>query len=418
MARLANLTCKIGSGATPRGGESAYLPSRDKYALVRSQNVFDRQFDAQKLAFISDEDARLLDNVELRIGDVLLNITGDGVTFARSCLVDPSILPARVNQHVVIIRCKEDLLAPGYLLSYLTHPQIKLYMESFNAGGSRRALTKGHIESFVVPLPPITEQRAIAKILCSFDDKIELNRRMNATLEAMAQALFKSWFVDFEPVKAKAAGRTPEGMDDETAALFPNEFQDSELGPIPQGWEVTPLSDLLNIAYGKNLPTSKLKDSGYPVFGGNGQIGYYDSYLYEQPQVLIACRGAASGKVNQSLPFSFVTNNSLILETNETTRVEFCFLKQFMRNSDLSGHVTGSAQPQVTIENIKSFKVLTPAREILRTFERQGQIFEKMILKNNHESLLLADIRDALLPKLISGQLRISAVEGLAEAVG
>jgi type I restriction enzyme, S subunit len=103
-------------------------------------------------------------------------------------------------------------------LSYLTHPLIKGYIESFNAGGSRRAVTKGHIESFAVPLPPLPEQRAIAHILGALDDKIELNRKINATLESTARALFQSWFVDFDPVRAKAAGRQPAGMDAATAA--------------------------------------------------------------------------------------------------------------------------------------------------------------------------------------------------------
>jgi type I restriction enzyme, S subunit len=136
-------------------------------------------------------------------GDILLNITGDGVTFGRSCIAPSWILPACVNQHVAIVRVDPTICSPGYLLSYLTHPLVKPYIESFNAGGSRRAITKSHIESFLVPLPPLEVQEQIAAILGSLDDKIELNRRMNETLEAMARALFKSWFVDFDPVRAR-----------------------------------------------------------------------------------------------------------------------------------------------------------------------------------------------------------------------
>ncbi len=190
VARLKDLTLKIGSGATPRGGESAYLQARKNYALIRSQNVFDRHFDEEGLAFITDQQAEQLLSVLVRPGDILLNITGDGVTFARACLVPSRILPACVNQHVAIVRPNPAYCEPGYLLSYLTHLQIKQYIESFNAGGSRRAITKGHIESFEIPVPPLKEQRAIASILGALDDKIELNRRMNETLEAMARALF------------------------------------------------------------------------------------------------------------------------------------------------------------------------------------------------------------------------------------
>lgn len=109
----------------------------------------------RQLYFISDEHAAELDNVALLTGDLLLNITGDGKTFGRACLVPNEILPARVNQHVAIVRIRPDICLPGYLLSYLTHPRINKYIESFNSGGSRRAITKGHIESFIVPIPPL-----------------------------------------------------------------------------------------------------------------------------------------------------------------------------------------------------------------------------------------------------------------------
>ncbi len=205
VVSLAEITTKIGSGATPKGGSESYLPNRTNFALVRSQNVFDRYFDHAGLAFISDEQADGLRGVVLQPNDILLNITGDGITFGRACIVPNDVLPACVNQHVSIIRLDPKRADPGYVLSFLTFPEVKTYIESFNAGGSRRAITKGHIESFRLPLPPLPEQHAIAHILGTLDDKIELNRRMNETLEAMARALFKSWFVDFDPVRAKAA---------------------------------------------------------------------------------------------------------------------------------------------------------------------------------------------------------------------
>ena len=125
-----------------------YLTSRTSHALIRSQHVFDHRFDRDEIAFISEEHSQELRNAEVRPGDILLNITGDGATFARACIVLDDILPACVNQHVSIVRVDQNVCAPGYLLAYLTHPVTKRYIESFNTGGSRRAITKGHIESF------------------------------------------------------------------------------------------------------------------------------------------------------------------------------------------------------------------------------------------------------------------------------
>jgi type I restriction enzyme S subunit len=260
------------------------------------------------------------------------------------------------------------------------------------------------------PIPPLQIQNTIADFLSLFDDRITLLRETNATLEAIAQALFKSWFVDFDPVHAKAQGRQPEGMDEQTAALFPDRFVESELGMVPLGWEVGTLGDELKIAYGKNLPTTKLLESGYPVFGGNGQIGFFDKYLYETRQVLVACRGAASGKVNQSVPKSFVTNNSLILESSENSHIPFGYLKGCMSISDLTPFVTGSAQPQVTIDNLKNFKLLMPQVEIMQSYESFSRIVEDKIQSNSNQTQTLANLRDTLLPRLISGQLRLPDV--------
>ncbi|MBX9857071.1 MAG: restriction endonuclease subunit S [Gemmatimonadaceae bacterium] len=255
VVSLGDITTKIGSGATPKGGASAYLPKRSGFALVRSQNVFDRQFDETGLAFISDSQATGLRGVELKPGDILLNITGDGITFGRACIVPPSVLPACVNQHVSIVRVDPQRAHPGFVLAFLTHPNVKSYIESFNAGGSRRAITKGHIESFRLPLPPLERQRAIAYILGSLDDKIELNRRMSETLEEMARALFKSWFVDFDPVRAKAEARDTK-LPLAIADRFVGALFHSELGVVPSGWDVTTIGELADVV-GGSTPSTK-----------------------------------------------------------------------------------------------------------------------------------------------------------------
>ena len=272
--RLGEVCNKIGSGATPRGGKEVYLRN-GPCALIRSQNVHNDCFRHDGLVFISEKQAAQLENVEVHSDDVLLNITGDSV--ARACQVAPDILPARVNQHVAIIRPDPTKLSPQFLMYFLVCPEVQAMLLSWaGSGGTRNALTKGMIESFDVRAPTdVNEQRAIAHILGTLDDKIELNRRMNDTLEAMARALFKSWFVDFDPVRAKMEGRDP-ALPKHIADLFPDLFVDSELGEIPEGWEVKTLRECMNLTMGQSPPGSTYNEhgEGVPFFQGRSDFGF------------------------------------------------------------------------------------------------------------------------------------------------
>lgn len=187
--RLGDVCSKIGSGATPSGGKEAYKGG--DYHLIRSQNVLDFAFSKDGLASINDEQANKLKNVEIIQGDVLLNITGDSV--ARCCIVPSEILPARVNQHVAIIRPRKEELDNHYLLYYLQYYKRQL-LQIASAGATRNAITKAMIENLILPCPKsLDDQRRIASILSSLDRKIELNNKINADLEEMAQAIFKNW---------------------------------------------------------------------------------------------------------------------------------------------------------------------------------------------------------------------------------
>lgn len=250
VMHLRDLCLKIGSGATPTGGDSSYLKQRRTWALVRSQNIFDRHFDTGGLAFIDDDQAARLKGVELWPNDVLLNITGDGITFGRACRVAPQTLPAVVNQHVAIVRPDQTKLRSGFLLAYLTHPLVKPYIAGFNTGGSRRAVTKAHIESFEIPIPDLNCQDAISSVLDTIDHKIELNRRVSQTLETLAQTIFKAWFMDFEPVLERARGQAHAsvqakyGISVEAMATLPVSMSTNQGAPLPSGWTLRPLSEV------------------------------------------------------------------------------------------------------------------------------------------------------------------------------
>ena len=186
-----DICTKIGSGATPTGGKEAYKGG--DYALVRSQNVLDYTFTTSGLAYINETQAKKLDGVKVEVGDVLLNITGDSV--ARACIIPDEILPARVNQHVAIIRANNQYALNEYLLYFLQYN--KQYLLSISqGGGTRSAITKKMIEDIEIDLPSLEDQLAIVNIINGISKKIEVNQQINDNLEQQLQSLYREWFIE------------------------------------------------------------------------------------------------------------------------------------------------------------------------------------------------------------------------------
>ncbi|MDG6465294.1 restriction endonuclease subunit S [Glaesserella parasuis] len=291
------------------------------------------------------------------------------------------------------------------------------------------------LKNHIVNIPDdIEEQKRIATILNNIQEKIELNTQINQTLEQIAQTIFKSWFIDFDPVHAKAnalaSGQTLEQATQAAMAVIsgkntqelhrlqtanPEQYQQlweiadtfpsgvDEEG-VPWGWEERYLKDVCNIVYGKNLPTSELKEQGYPVFGGNGVIGFYDKYLYDKPHTLVSCRGAASGKVIYSLPNSFVTNNSLVIEHSKSYLSSF-YVYEALSIQNLTKLTSGSAQPQMTIANMNPVQIIVPTEKAHSLyFNFVKGIYDKK-LYGLYENEVLSKIRNELLPKLLSGEI-------------
>ena len=168
------------------------------------------------------------------------------------------------------------------------------------------------------------------------------------------------------------------------------------------------LGELCKIKYGKGLPITKIENEGYSVYGGNGTIGYYHEYMYEESQILISCRGAASGNVIVSKPKSFITNNSLILECD---RKYHHYLKQYSLDNYYYEYTTGSAQPQITIDNIKDITLNIPPKELLDKFNKQMESLENNFFTNLEEINKLEQLRDTLLPKLMNGEINLDKIE-------
>ena len=414
--RLGAVCSKIGSGATPRGGSDVYL-QKGPYALIRSQNVYNDGFHCDGLAFIGEQHAAELENVEVLKGDVLLNITGDSV--ARACQVDSRVLPARVNQHVTIIRPDPEKLDPRFLRYFLVSPEMQTKLLSWaGSGGTRNALTKGMIESFNVVSPTnISEQCAIAHILGTLDDKIELNRRMNETLEAIARAIFKSWFVDFDPVRAKTEGRDP-GLPKHIADFFPDSFEDSKIGEIPKGWGISTVGEEFNLTMGQSPPGETYNEigEGMPFFQGRADFGFrYPNHRvfctastrFADPGDTLVSVRAPVGDINMAAEKCSVGRGVAAIRHKNGSRSYTYYamrsLVDIFGNFEAEGTIFGC----INKDDFYRIEFKAPPPQLVLYFEKAAFPIDQTIENHIIQSRTLAALRDALLPKLISGELRI-----------
>jgi type I restriction enzyme S subunit len=304
------------------------------------------------------------------------------------------------------VRCDKTRLEPLYLYYWLTSRDGQDYLFSrvsqVGVPQIQRPLTT--LREAKLPCPPLPEQRAIARILGTLDDKIELNRRMNETLEEMAGTLFKSWFVDFDPVRARAEGRDP-GLPDAIASLFPDRFVDSELGQIPEGWRVRSFGDLLELAYGKALKAEVRNDGTIPVFGSNGQIGWHDEPLAAGPGIVIGRKGNPGTVTWAATDFFVIDTGFYVVPKSPCPSLHFLF--HALRSYDLASLGADSAVPGLNRNFVYMSMQCLPDPLVLERFEKIVRVWSERGTSIDGESGALVAMRDALLPKLISGALRV-----------
>ena len=279
----------------------------------------------------------------------------------------------------------------------------------YNAGSGVPTLNRNHIHPLPVDLPPLSEQRRVAHILGTLDDKTELNRRMNATLEGMARALFKSWFVDFEPVRAKMEGRwrrgeSLPGMPAELYDLFPERLVPSELGEVPEGWAVKALGEIIELAYGKSLRADKRLGGHIPVYGSNGQVGWHNEKLVDGPGVIIGRKGNP-GIVAWS-HMDFYPIDTTFYVKSKDAGIGFFFLHYALKGQNLPSVAADSAVPGLNRNLAYMNRQLVPRAEIVSIFDLQVETLFSQTHCLEEESRMLADLRDALLPRLMSGNVK------------
>lgn len=387
VAALGQVCEKIGSGATPQGGSNAYLASG--ISLIRSQNVLDFQFSGKGLAFIDDAQAAKLRNVEVQEHDVLLNITGDSV--ARCCMVASEVLPARVNQHVAIVRPSADKADPHFLLYTLLALKEELLSQS-EIGGTRRALTKGMLEDLEILLPPLPEQKAIAAVLSSLDDKIDLLHRQNKTLEALAETLFRQWFVE----------EADEGL------------EEGKLGDVV---EINPSRAL---AKGQVAPYLEMSNVNESVFHPKDWIdrNYGSGMKFRNGDTLLA-RITPCLENGKTCYVTFLGEDEIgwgstefvVLRMREPYHPFISYL--LAKNSDFRefaiGCMTGtSGRQRVQGSVLAEFELRIPQGAVVESLNAICDSMVRKLIGNAKQIRTLARLRDSLLPKLMSGEVRVA----------
>ena len=346
--------------------------------------------------WVDDNDIPLLKAKPILPGATVFAKIGEALKQNRlRYLVQPTI----VDNNMMGVVPKIDQVDSRYLyyaLSQFDFGEV--------AGGTALPyLTMRDISSLTLDLPSLLEQRVIAHILRTLDDKTELNRRMNRTLEEMAHAIFKDWFIDFGPTRAKIEGREPY-LPAEVWDLFPDSLVDSELGEVPDGWEVKSLGDLIELGYGKALKADNRNGGVIPVYGSNGRIGWHDQSLVSGPGIVVGRKGNPGIVTWAQSDFFPIDTTFYVVAKNENMSLLFLFYA--LDAQGLPSVAADSAVPGLNRNLAYMNRQLVPDGMVTRAFDRSANAFFECRYQLNEASHTLAAMRDALLPKLISGGLQ------------
>ena len=398
--------------------------------VVPTEAIRNRQIDHSVLPKISPGKAEELARHRLELGDILFARRGVQATGHIGCVreAEEGFL---CGTGAIRLRVRKggSSVNPDFLSHVLANPASVEWFKFHAIGATMPNLNEGIIRSFPLRIPPLSEQHAIAHILGTLDDKIELNRRMNETLETMAQALFKSWFVDFDPVRAKAEGRDP-GLPKHIADLFPDSFVDSELGKIPRGWDSATLYDLATLNPESWSSETRPEVIEYVDLSNTkwGRIEVVTSYSKQgapsRAQRVLRTRDTIVGTVRPGNgSYAQISADGLtgstgfaVLRPSKYQYSEFLYLAATApENIDRLAHLAdGAAYPAVRPEVVAATQVVKPDDEVMRSFSSVASSMLSKVAANEEETGTLVALRDTLLPKLISGELRVKDAKRIA----
>lgn len=381
--------------------------------VIRGNNISDTRVFVDKFVYVSEQTAD-----ELRACNVF---AGDLVFPHRGAIGQVGIIPSTdtprfmLSTSLMKLTCNQEVADPLFVFyffrSALGRHALLQHASTVGTPGIGQPLTS--LRSIRLLIPPLPEQRTIAHILGTLDDKIELNRRRNQTLEAMARVLFKDWFVDFGPVRAKMEGREPY-LPADLWQLFPERLDDEGK---PEGWETKRVSDFLVLSYGKSLPSGKRHQGSVPVYGSGGITGFHDESLINGPSTIIGRKGTVGSLYWEDRPCFPIDT---VFYVQPAAPLTFCYY--LLESLPLRDMNTDAAVPGLNRENVYRLELPGPSQGLISRFAETALIIRENIASVSRESETLTRLRDTLLPKLISGELRIAdaagflaSMEGLAK---
>ncbi len=420
--RLADLCDDKGIQTGPFGSQlhqKDYMPVGTPILTV--EHLGENRVLQRELPRVTDHDRDRLSKYILRKGDIVFSRVG---SVDRRALVREEEDGWLFSGRCLRVRPNPKKIDPGYLSYFFGLPSFQEYIRSIAVGATMPSLNTKILSEVVIFYPSLSEQRAIAHILGTLDDKIELNRRMNETLEEMARTLFKSWFVDFDPVRAKMEGRDT-GLPKHIADLFPDRMVDSELGEIPEGWQVAPLPEIIEVNPVRSL--QKGKAAPYLDMANMPTKGHVPSMVRERPF------GSGMRFVNGD---TLVARITPCLENGKTAYIDFLkdgvvgwgsteyivlkpiapfpdefayYLARSTRFREFAiQNMTGtSGRQRVPTKALSEFLLPAPPRLIAVNFGKIARPLLSRVSATARESNMLATLRDALLPRLVFGKLRV-----------
>ena len=407
--------------------------------IVRVNNFRNGGIDQSDAKLIAPEIADGYTRTKLRGGEILLSLVG---SLGQVAIVPPALKGWNVARAVGVIPV-EPASDARWVFYCLRSPQVQHYISVWKTTTVQETFNLRDVARLPIPMAESAATRyAIAHILGTLDDKIELNRRMNETLEAMARAIFKSWFVDFDPVRAKMEGREPAGLSPAIAALFPNSFEDSELGEIPKGWMAIDLGDEIQVTKGRSYKSSELADSstalvslksikrggGYRPDGLKPFTGTFKPEQIVTPGELVVAYTDVTqaadviGKpaiVRTDIRFETLVASLDLAIVRPAGSLPTTYLYCLLREPDFQihayAHTTGTTVLHLGKDALSSYPTCLPSRDLSAVFQSiVDPIFARMEA-NETEIISLADTRDAFLPRLLSGELKVAPSEAFAD---